>query len=85
MLKDKMTFENSLEEFRILHGFILIDVYFTEASCSDGTVSDVLIFKFANKKNVCIDVTIIDGEWKIEESYAVDDEYIPLKSNEGTV
>lgn len=78
MLKDKMTFENRLEEFRILFGFILVDVYFTEANCSDGTVSDVLIFKFVNKKNVCIDVTIIDGEWHIEEPYAVDKEYNPL-------
>lgn len=77
MLKAQIS-ENRLEEFRILHGFTLIDVFFTEASCSDGTVSDVLIFKFANKKNVCIDVTIIDGEWHIEEPYAVDEECNPL-------
>lgn len=74
-----------LDEFDILQNFKFLEAHETMADCSDGTKANVLIMKFVNEKNVAIDVTIIDGEWKIEEPYAVDDEYIPLKPNEGTV
>lgn len=74
-----------LEEFDILQNFKFLEAHETMADCSDGTKASVLIMKFVNDKNVAIDVTIIDGEWHIEEPYAVTDEYLPLKSREEKV
>ena len=68
-----------LDEFDILHSFKFLEAHETIADCSDGTKATVLIMKFVNDKNVAIDVTVIDGEWRIEEPYAVDDDYRPLK------
>lgn len=69
-----------LDEFNILHGFEFLEAYETMADCSDGTVANVLAMKFVNKKNVAIEVMFIDGDWKIGEPYAVDDECNPLPS-----
>ena len=68
-----------LDEFCILNGFKFLEAHETIADCDDGTNAYVLILRFVNDKNVCIEVTVIDGEWKIEEPYAVTDEYLPLK------
>lgn len=71
-----------LGEFDILKGFKFLEASETMADGSDGSVSNVLIMKFVNEKNVAIEVTIIDGEWRIEEPYAVTDDYFPLKTSE---
>lgn len=67
-----------LDEFDILSGFKFIQAYETVAECSDGTTDIVTIMTFANDKNVAIDLTIIDGELKLCEPYAVDDSFEPL-------
>ena len=72
-----------LDEFDVLRGFTLLEAHEGMAESNDGDVANVLIMKFVNTKKVAIDVVFIDEEWKIEEPYAVDDDYRPLKS-EGT-
>ena len=68
-----------LGEFDILKGFKFWEASETMADGNDGSVANVLIMKFVNDKNVAIDVVFVDGEWSIEEPYAVDDDYRPLK------
>ena len=67
-----------INEFDILRYFKFFEAHETIADFSDGTKAGVLIMKFVNDKNVAIDVTIIEGEWKIEEPYAVDEDFRPL-------
>lgn len=65
-----------LDEFSILYGFKLAEVYETLTSEHEA----VIIMKFVNDKNVAIDVDFYSyGELRIREPYAVDDEYLPLK------
>lgn len=68
-----------LDEFDVLYGFSFVEAYETMAENNDNTFSNVIVFKFANTKNVAIDVVFVDGEYHIEEPYAVDDNYVPLR------
>ena len=67
-----------LDEFNVLNGFKFVQAYETVAKCSDGTEDIATIMTFVNEKNVAIDVVIIEGELKLGEPYAVDDELRPL-------
>lgn len=68
-----------LDEFNILKGFKFGMAIETVVECSDGTKDFATIMSFANDKNVAIDLVIIDGELKLGEPYAVDNELRPLK------
>ena len=76
-----------LDEFNFLIGFRIVDVYESEVTEKDEIGRDVCggfatIMKFANDKNVGVDVDIVNGEVKISEPYAITDEGFPVKKSE---
>lgn len=68
-----------LEEFDFLYGFKLLKVEHEEASGSDDIAADVTIMTFYNENHVAVDVLFIDGEIRITEPYAINNDFEPYK------
>lgn len=72
-----------LEELTMLAGFKFYKAErgWAETSINGKKSDDVplIIMTFVNDKNVAVDISIIDMEVTVNEPYAVDDEFKPLK------
>lgn len=68
-----------LDEFNVLSGFKFLEAYNQIAPCSDGTTAEVTTPRFYNDKKVGIDVDVIDGEIRISEPYAINEDFEPIK------
>lgn len=66
-----------LKEFDILRAFKLHEV---STSLQNG--NEILCFEFINEKNVAINVFFIDGNYKISEPYAIDNENLRLEKEQ---
>lgn len=67
-----------LDEFDILSGFKFIEAYEQTANCSNGTKEYVTTLRFANDKNVGVDIDVVGGELHLSEPYAVNEDYEPI-------
>lgn len=68
-----------LDEFDVLSGFKFIDAYESETNCKETNEKGfATVIKFANDKHVAIDMILVDGELKLTEPYAVNDDYEPI-------
>lgn len=59
-----------LDNFSVLVGFKFYEAY---------EQNFATVMRFTNERNVEIDVCIVDGEARITEPFAIDNEYLPLE------
>lgn len=68
-----------LDEFDALIGFKFYDAYETEMKNSKGETEFATAIRFYNDRHVMIDVYVIEGEFHIQEPYAVNEDFEPVK------
>lgn len=63
----------------MIEGFKFYEAYVSTATDnSTGEESDVYFFKFVNDRHVMVEVMLLEGDFSIEEIYAVDNEFKPI-------
>lgn len=68
-----------LDEFDILRGFKFYDAYKTTVENSKRETEFVKVLRFYNERHVMIDIYVIEGEFHIQEPYAINDDFEPIK------